>query len=95
MIRLEDFIKTTLLEIARGVKAANDEISDTQTYEMKSGGESIDFDVAVTVENENSSSAGMGAIISVISIGGKNSNMDKDQRMSRVKFSVKVHGIIK
>lgn len=94
-IKLEDFIKTTLLDIAKGINAANKELSNTQTFEMKAGGDTIDFDVAVSVDNESSESSGVGAIISVISLGAKSTKGTKDQSLSRIKFSVKVHGIIK
>lgn len=97
-MELKEFISTTLKQVVEGVIDAQDYmkkekinaiISPAGTYVKE---KSIDFDVAITVNESNSTSAGGGInVASIITAGGKKNSESTEQSISRVKFSVGVN----
>ena len=50
----------------------------------------IDFDIAVTVSNEEGSKVGGGIKIQVLNLGASSTNTETNQTTSRIKFSINV-----
>jgi hypothetical protein len=101
-IPLSDFIGNTLVEIARGVKKANDQLVDTknnihQIYELRStrGDHSkalgIKFDVALSITASQKDKAGF--FVALANIGGSaNTEKEKGQdQQHRIQFEVGIN----
>ncbi|MPS72002.1 MAG: hypothetical protein E2590_02520 [Chryseobacterium sp.] len=50
----------------------------------------LDFDIAVTVSNENNNKIGGGIKVQVLNLGASTSDKDSNQTSSRIKFSLNV-----
>ena len=99
-VHLEEFVSSVLLEIAAGVRKANQGLGQGQsspTRYFSVGGlgpekvpSSVDFDIAVTARSgsETAGKAGAQLWVAEVAAGGKASR--SDERVSRVKFSVAV-----
>lgn len=94
---LKSFITETLQQIIEGVQDAQKYISDkkiTATIHPKKSREnieSVDFDVAVTSTESNSSGLSGGIkVASIFSIGGEGKNQLSEQNVSRIKFKVQI-----
>lgn len=94
---IQEFVKSTLVQIAQGVREAQQEVRDAGGIANPSTGggiynrevSHIDFDLAVVVQR--STEAGGGAkleIPTVFSIGGSGKGSDSSQQTSRIAFKV-------
>lgn len=101
-IPLSDFLSNTLVEIAKGVRKANDQLVDTENnvhkiYELRStrGDNSrslgIKFDVALAVTASQKDKAGF--MVALASIGGAaNTEKQKGQdQHHRIQFEVGIN----
>ena len=100
-MELKEFITSTLDEIQQGVQAAIN-----QTIESGVGGainpnwnesnnhgaliQKINFDIAVTVADEENSGTKGGIKVVGLSIGGEESASSKISRISRIQFSIPI-----
>lgn len=103
---MKDFISTSLQEIIQGVKEAQANANEAGGVIMPpfSGNvlknevaayrreimRDIEFDVAVTVVEDNEKGISAGAFISVIGISGKEKTSLQNVAVSRIKFTVPV-----
>jgi len=101
-ISLSDFISNTLIEIAKGIKKANDELKDTENnifhvYQLRDTISSsqktlgVKFDVALSASNSQKDKAGF--VVALASIGGgANTEKHKDhEQQHRIQFEVGVN----
>lgn len=99
---LQNFIKESLVQIEQGIKSANKELkeenaSDRISYVISPSSDvrqDIDFDVAVSVSNENEVGGKAGISVFAIGAGVKNDNKTINQSVSRIKFKVSLHKTI-
>ncbi|HHQ4804945.1 hypothetical protein ACET6X_13435 [Aeromonas veronii] len=102
-MQLDEFVKTTLVQIAKGVKAAQEEVEElggavnpveASIYgprSVKPIKEKVEFDVALIVQDTSSSEVGGKlSVASVFGMSGKHSGTDSYQQTSRVKFNIYV-----
>ncbi|MFQ2448176.1 hypothetical protein ACK31P_06505 [Aeromonas caviae] len=100
-MQLDEFVKTSIVQIAKGVKDAQDEVEalggavNPTQYTMggrtKPDKEKIEFDVALVVQDSTSSEVGGKlSVVSMFGMSGKHSGSDSYQQTSRVKFNVHV-----
>ena len=94
---LKSFITETLKQIIEGVQDAQKYISDKKIpatihpKRSKENIESVDFDVAVTSTESNSSGLSGGIkVASIFSIGGEGKNQLSEKNVSRIKFKVQI-----
>lgn len=89
-MQLDQFITTTLTNIAKGIEAANKASKHVFwiTTDSKSSSSFVEFDVAVTSTDEKKGKAG----INVWAIGAGGSRAKKDQHLSRLKFKILYRG---
>lgn len=95
-MELKQFVKSVLKDIVGAVEETRDE-SSRDMY-LKSGKEerTIEFDIAVTVEDVISGSGKTGIkVFSVIEGGGEISKEAKNSSVSRIKFGVYVNTMTK
>lgn len=89
-MNIEQFIQTTLAEIASGIKA-NSPSSNKKHFYLDSDG--VDFDLAIMVskEKQKNTKISMGASIKVASLDkdSVNINTEKSKYISRVKFKIR------
>lgn len=86
-MELAEFVKTTLVDIVKGLKGANSDLAGTDKFRLLSN-EQISFDIAVTVSEESKSSAGGGIHVYAVKIGGEKGNLTTNESISRIKFNV-------
>ena len=100
-VQLSEFVKDVLMEIARGVRDANEQLKnpEKQQYEVfslrRNKGDSskipgIKFDVAVTAASQQKDKAGF--FVTLVNIGG-GANTDKaqgDEMVQRISFEIGV-----
>lgn len=100
-MQLDEFVKATIIQIAKGVKEAQAEVTElggtVNPTRFSMGGyskpenERIEFDVALVVQDSTSSElGGTLSVASVFGMSGKRSGSDSYQQSSRVKFNVNV-----
>ena len=101
-VKLSEFIKNALCEIAQGINSANEELKNTDKghYEVyslrKNIGDSskipgISFDVAVSVNSDKKNKAGFFVALANIG-GGANTEKSQGNEMThRIKFEVGVN----
>ena len=102
-MELRQFVAKTLVDIKNGLRDANELLAKqegktlgedaTLVYHIPDGrgdtkSKGIDFDVAVTVTQENASKGGGSINVAVAKIGGKIDESSKEEHISRIKFSV-------
>lgn len=100
-MELKDFIKTTLVEIALGVRGANEKLSSInngtgELYKLRRNtsksdvASNIEYDVALTVSEDQADKAGF--FVALASIGAS-ANTEKSTNIGnthRVKFEINV-----
>lgn len=92
-VELKDFIKTTLIEIAKGIKGANEELKNTVFSLRHNKGDlskipGIQFDITVTATKNQKDKAGF--MVALVNIGG-GANTKKgisDKMVHRIKFEI-------
>ena len=103
-MKLQDFVKSSLVDIAQGVKDAQEEIGESATINPRRRGaaasnigvvdgrsvQSIKFDVAVTTSEGAEGKAGAGLFVAGVGLGAKGSVSAGNSAISRVKFQVPV-----
>ncbi len=89
-MQLDEFITTTLTNIAKGIEAANKASKHVFwiTTDSKSASSFVEFDVAVTSTDEKKGKAG----INVWAIGLRGSKAKKNQHVNRLKFKILYRG---
>lgn len=102
-MELEEFIKTTLVNIKNGIRGANLEIAKKEGKELgkdiaamfvmeahnrDKGQGYITFDVAVTVSQEKTKSGGGGLRIAVANLGGGVGDVKSQEHVSHIKFHI-------
>ncbi|TNH78059.1 hypothetical protein CF141_03215 [Aeromonas hydrophila] len=98
-MQLDEFIKTTLMQVVKGVKDAQEEAAELGAVVNPRPEEgygqrretSVAFDVALTVTGASAGEVGGKlAVASMFSLGGKTTESDSRQETSRVQFDVTV-----
>ncbi|CAD7344985.1 hypothetical protein X12_001115 [Xanthomonas arboricola] len=102
-MELKDFIKLTLVQIAEGVKEAQEEAKKiggnvnpythfvTQgmgTHLSRGETQQVKFDVAITASESTASKEGIGVVVAAIALGKRNEVSDQSMSVSRVSFEV-------
>jgi len=98
-IELKEFIKNTLVEIAQGIRTANDELKNLDKNQFKVfnlrrniGDDSkipgIQFDIAVTAAKDQKDKAGF--MIALVNLGGAASTEKalSNELVHRIKFEI-------
>ena len=98
-MKLQEFVKESLLQVINGVNEANEGIEESggsvnpagmvTTYGRTSGGvllQDVEFDVAVSISEDSD----LGGDLTVMGIGAKESISETSSRVSRIKFQVPV-----
>lgn len=87
-MNVEEFVKTTLEEIARGVISVENE----ETHQCVEPFIPVHFDIAVTTTNNNGVEAGGQLVVaSLLKFGGGAKDTREEQNYSRVSFDLKFH----
>lgn len=96
-MELKDFVSATIQQIIEGVAEAQNYVKKEKINAVVNAQvglkreKTIEFDIAVTVNESKSTSAGGGiSVASIINAGGKKQTENVEQSISRVKFSVDV-----
>ena len=92
-MELKEFIKKSLIEIRLGVREANEELvvrvdKEYKPFSMGDMKSKLDFDVAITVENSESSKVEGGLRVAIVKLGSDIENNIKTNNLSRIKFSI-------
>ena len=98
-MKLQEFVKESLLQVINGVKEANESLDDNRGSVNPAGRgppngrtvggvplQDVEFDIAVLV----SEGSDMGGGLTVMGIGGKGSISETNSSVSRIKFQVPV-----
>lgn len=108
-MELEEFIKTTLVNIKNGIHQANIELAKQEektlgvdyssvfvmeAHNREKGYGYITFDVAVTVSQESEKTGGGGLKIAIASLGGEISDIKSQEHISRIKFHIIPNSIV-
>jgi len=96
-MELEEFITESLKQIMTGVTKAQEDPANTGIINaIKPGGglyapvKEIEFDVAVTVSQEQGTKGGIGIFVGDVGVGAKGQSQSSNTSVSRIKFSVPV-----
>ena len=96
-MQLDEFVKTTLMQVAKGVKDAQQEAEEMGAVVNPRPEEgwgkrretSVSFDVALTVSDTSAGEVGGRlTVASMLSFGGKTTETDLRQETSRIQFEV-------
>lgn len=96
-MQLDEFVKTTLMQVAKGVKDAQQEAEELGVVVNPRPEEgwgrrretNVSFDVALTVSDTSAGEVGGKlTVASMLSFGGKTTETDLRQETSRIQFEV-------
>jgi hypothetical protein len=90
-MELKEFIKETIIQISEGIRASQKYIDENNLGEgiRDDKGKEINFDVAVTSEEQDTTGlGGKISIASIISLGGEDTNTLKSSNLSRIQFKL-------
>lgn len=89
-MELDQFISDTLINLQKGLSTANSTIKSTgeKSFSLHQG-DQVTFDIAVTVNDENSGKVGGGIRIAGIGLGSDMESKSIQGSISHIKFSVK------
>ena len=89
-MKLEKFVEQTVSEIAAGVETAADKVLDRGVRILTSGGkpDSVEFDVAVTVQEGDRAEGGAGIFVAITGAGIKATADQTTTIVNRIRFSV-------
>ena len=95
---LEKFINKTLVGIKKGLRSANEELTENGKVLGKDaaalfligpdGCEKISFDIAVTVGEEKNKKGGGGIKVVAMGAGGSFGKIETQESISRIKFNI-------
>jgi hypothetical protein len=89
---LETFVKESLMQVVRAVDSASDEsVRSIRLTDSKGGDRTVEFDIAVAVENDKKVSGKAG--IKVLQFAGADTSLEKGNKNStvtRIKFGVHI-----
>lgn len=91
-MELKEFVKSVLKDLVEGVEEVRKESSRDMTLAShKESNQTVEFDIAVTVEDATSGTGSAGIkVFQIIEGGGEISKEMKNSSVSRVKFGVKI-----
>lgn len=102
-MELEEFIKNSLVNIASGIRGANEELAKREGKTLGQNTSAvfgmephnrekaygyINFDVAVVANSENSKSGNGGIKVASIGVGGEISDVTQHGHFSRIQFHI-------
>jgi len=101
-MELDEFVKNTMLQITKGVQAAqaDEDVGQHISPKLRRGSnegpettqrlavQAVDFDVAVTAATTKEGAAGGGIQVAGLSIGGGGTVAAENQTISRIRFQV-------
>ena len=92
-MELKDFIKNVLLDLDAAVEEARNETKrDIRFIQNKETDQTVEFDVAVSVENKSSAQGEAGIkVLEIVKTGGEISKQQTSSSVSRVKFGVEIY----
>lgn len=105
-MELQEFIRTALVSIVRGVESAQTELKESKATINPEGiraqlaleqlkespaTTNVEFEVAVEVKNASEQGGSVGIKVAVFSMGIDGKNNDSASHLSRLKFNVPVH----
>ena len=90
-MELKEFVKSVLIDVVDAVEETRKESSRDMYLDSAKEGRTVDFDIAVTVEDSTSGSGKAGIkVFQLIEGGGEISKEAKNSTVSRIKFGVRV-----
>jgi len=93
-MNLQEFVTESLKQIMAGVADAQKDSTSTGRINPPSGPfvpvKEIEFDVAVTVSQEQGAKGGIGIFVGAVGIGAQGKAQSANTSVSRIKFSVPV-----
>lgn len=91
-MNLDEFIKNSLVDIRKGLRNGNlelgKEFGGEGPFSLGERNAKIDFDIAVTIENNTKGNVGGGIKVAVANLGSQMENETKASNFSRIRFSV-------
>lgn len=92
-MELKEFIKNALNDILTGVEEVRVGAVRDIRIEGDKDKSAIEFEIAVTVENDNATKTGGSiTVLSLLQTGGESMKENKNSSVSKIKFSVYVDG---
>ena len=92
-MELQEFIRTSLIQISKGVSEANKELKGRPPFQMHAhkDGKDVNFDIALFAikSNKGTGKAGL-EVASIIAAGGKLERTKSEENISRIKFCVSI-----
>lgn len=90
-MELKEFVKSVLIDVVDAVEEVRRESSRDMHLDSAKEGRTVDFDIAVTVEDTTAGSGKAGIkVFQLIEGGGEISKAAKNATVSRIKFGVHV-----
>lgn len=95
-MELQEFIKNTLTSIVNGVNETNTTLGEQkQKFKFSMDDcKQINFDIAVSVSEEDKKSGGAGIKVYVLKINGEKQESIKQESVSRIQFKVTLNRTI-
>jgi len=88
---IKEFVKETLRQIVEGVREVQSEVADkSQIAPISNRREKVEFDIAVTVEEEKTKDKKAGLSVYCLKAGAGGQTSASTSTMHRIKFSVDI-----
>jgi hypothetical protein len=105
-MELQEFIRTVLVQVVRGVESAQQEFKDSKAVINPLGTKAlialeknketpaftnVEFEVALEVKKSGKQSGGVGIQVAVFKMGADGEKANSESHTSRLRFAVPVH----
>ena len=105
-MEIQDFIRSVLVQLVRGVETAQQELKDSKATinplgiraqlaleQNKAAPDftNVEFELAVEVKSSGEQAGGVGIQVAVFKMGAEGKKMEAESHVSRLRFSVPVH----
>lgn len=95
-MNLQEFVKNVLIDLDAAVSSASNEASRKIYFSRTGDKQTVEFDIAVTTENGNSSEKSARIrVLEFVSVGGNSETERWNSTVSHVRFGVSIDGSTK
>lgn len=105
-MELQEFIRSVLVQIVRGVESAQSELKDSKATinplgikaqialeQNKEAPEfnNVEFEVAVEVKSQGEQSGGVGIQVAIFKMGIEGKKLETESHVSKLRFAIPIH----
>ena len=90
-MEIKEFVKNIIIDLDQAISEATNKTSREVYFTDKGDNRTVEFDIAVSVEDTGDKQAGAKIkVLELIELGGSGSKKNKNSTVSRIKFGINI-----